>query len=139
MQHGRWSRAVGALKQNPSDLPSPAEAGFAKAGAPHVQRERSHPAARRDGEAAARREGNRSRWTARVRLENSQFNAIVFCVSVPSRQRGGRTPSRRCQGDATVKRSQDFSDDLSHDVEYRPPFLQPRSWVRLRQLLEIAV
>jgi hypothetical protein len=112
---------------NPSDLPSPAEAGFAKAGAPHAQRERSHPAARRGGEAAARPEGNTSSRTERVPFENSPIKAIVFCVSPPPRQGGGQAPSRRYYEDAIVKRDRGFSGDLIHDVKYRPPFPQPRS------------
>jgi hypothetical protein len=51
----------------PSDLPSPAEAGFAKAGRPHVQR--------------AGRDKTTRHPKGGVEHENSKFKAIVFCVT----------------------------------------------------------
>ena len=55
---------------NPSDLPSPAEAGFAKAGRPHVQRAAE---GRLHHKTTGYPEGG-------LNTENSEFKAIVFCV-----------------------------------------------------------
>src|SRR6184192_1436040 len=57
------------------DLPSPAEAGFAKAGGPHAQRE-SARLGRTPSSARA------LVWlpSGRVQHQNSQFKAIVFYV-----------------------------------------------------------